>query len=294
MRKISKTILAAFICTVWFGCAKELIEKQDISQKVTSKDSLQYGLVLKSGTNKNVGWASQTGFRSAETALQQAIVRNASAMNGKSSGTSFYSPSKWGCDMDGGDGKRHRNAIKVYHEWYLKNSVGKCVKTPESIIKSMTSMFGSSKYSTNTKKMIVNQIIERYNNWFVPSSSVMSIRIPVTEGETLTFMDYKKQCFEWANSIAENAGGKVRPYNSKAVSKTDYRPGMGLYHVNVHAMIITDIYWDAKGNPSKAKVAESNYGKGWSNPGGQIAYERTVQVGAREVQLAGLKVVSFE
>jgi hypothetical protein len=44
-----------------------------------------------------------------------------------------------------------------------------------------------------------------------------------------------------------------------------------------HATIIIAVYWD-KGQPTKLRLAESNWGTGWANPDGQIPWDRTIRI----------------
>lgn len=123
--------------------------------------------------------------------------------------------------------------------------------------------------------------------------------VPQNDQQVLDFLGIRQQCVEWANaSVAMPAGRGYRGYTSASISDaTQIRPGMALVNGTSHFMIITNMYWNADGRPTRVRVAESNYGANWSNPPGQRPWERTI--GSREVNVAGLiggqyRAISFE
>lgn len=274
--------------------------------------SLAWGYKTAEAEKVTAGWASQTKYRYATTNVQKSVVNAATGQIGKSSGSSVMAPSgaPWLTDCASGDGQRIRNAINVYAAWYNANvpSSQRC-STPNVPSTIRTQMLGKLKgatgcstscscstccYNDTSKGLMVNKIMAIYNQKAcqTPNSTIAT---PSTDQQTLTFMGIRKQCLEWAATIGYNAGGGYRGYSATGVSPaSNYRPGMALYKTDrSHAMIITDIYWDASGNPTKFRIAESNYGTGWQNPCGQIPWDR--KIGSRELSsISGCKVVNFE
>ena len=219
------------------------------------------------------GWASQTGFRNAETSIQRAVRDAALRPNGQSSGQSNTNGS-WETDTAGGDGARMRAAISRYHNWYATNPTRR--PTLDQIKAQMMLDFGGSAYDQTRRSMLVSQIVDRYN----AAVRLGPVRVPIAANDTLSFLGIRKQCLEWAMTTAISAGGQSRNYYAAGVTDPRaFRPGMGLYkNDHGHAMIIVDIRWDTNGNPAELKVAESNYGGGWQNPGGMVPWQRTIDV----------------
>jgi hypothetical protein len=233
------------------------------------------------------GWASQTGFRNAETPVQRSIRDTALRSVGQSSGQSTTNGT-WLSDTAGGDGTRMRAAINRYQSWYWANTRTRVSLT--QIKAQMTSDFGGSAYDATRKSMLVNQIIDRYN----AAVRLGPVRLPANDNDTLWFLGIRKQCLEWAMSTAISVGGQSKNYSAAGVTDPRaFRPGMGLYRNDrSHAMIIVDIKWDSAGNPIEFKVVESNYGSGWINPLGMVPWQRTV--GTRTgVTLSGNKVINY-
>lgn len=241
-----------------------------------------------------VGWASQTGYRNASTQVQIRVVAGASYSG--STMQSIIDPSnKWLTDCAGGDGAKMRSATNIFASWYRTIS-NKCAPpaTPSTVRNNMFNAFSGSAYDATRKNMLIDQIIARYRSLSCASPNT-TVATPTTDNQTLTFLQIRKQCLEWAETVGRNAGGQPRGYYAAGVtSPANYRPGMALYKTDhSHAMIIVDIYWNATGSPTKFKVAEANWGTGWMNPLGQIPWQRVT--GLRELtSISGCKVVSFE
>lgn len=240
----------------------------------------------------NIGWASQTGFRNAETRVQKAIVSKALGAVGRSSGQSVTSSSGWLTDTADGDGARMRRAIEIYAGWvYAQPSQYNLTQ----IKARMNSAFSGSAYDSLRRQKLVDRIVEVVN----AAVRRNAYRAPRNDNETLTLLGVRAQCLEWAMTTAISSGGLAKGYNAAGVSNpTEFRPGMGLYkNDRSHSMIIVDIRWDARGNPVEFKVAESNFKAGstgsWINPAGAAPWERTVTVRSG-LSLSGLKVIDFE
>lgn len=229
------------------------------------------------------GWASQTGYKGADTTIRKRIVSLALSQIGQSSGQSVLGKgSGWETDMAGGDGQRIRNAINTYAVW--RKAPGK--KTLDTVKSEMRKALGSS-YQASHLNQLVDRIMQVYQN---------NPNVPKDDGATLQYLGIRKQCLEWAMTVGLQAGGSsVNYHQAKAVSKADVRPGMGYYRIQrptmTHAMIIVDVRYDRNGNPDKLKVAESNWANNWSNPPGQVPWLRSI--GLREVDF-GYTIVRYD
>lgn len=236
------------------------------------------------------GWASATGFRGAETPVQRTIREAALRGDRQSSGPSNTNGT-WLTDAADGDGARMRSAINRYQAWYWLNPIRRV--SIDQIKAQMAGDFGGSAYDQNRRVQLVGKIMDRYNQ----AVRFGPVRLPASDAETLAFLEIRKQCLEWAMTIAKSGGGLSKNYHAAGVSNPQaFRPGMGLYRNDrSHAMIIVDIRWDAAGNPVEFKVVESNWGTGWQNPSGMIPWQRTV--GTRSgiaFNSALYKVINYE
>jgi hypothetical protein len=232
------------------------------------------------------GWASQTGFRNAETEIQKRIVSLARSQVGKlSPGSTTYGP--WQTDTASGDGARMRNAINIYaNACYFRTG---CNLT--TVRSQMFGAFASSAYGSTQKNKLIDRIISYFDYFRTHYGPPL---IPWDDETTLRFFGIRAQCFEWVQTQVKAAGGRTKSYSTSGVSNAaSYRPGMGLYRTNAtHAMIIVDIYWDRYGTPLKFRVVDSNYGSGWVNPNGEIPWDRHIR--QREEGRTGNKVVNFD
>ena len=229
-------------------------------------------------TEPQEGWASQTNYHYADTDIRRAIVKAANANIGHSSGQSTIcqrTDACWLTDTAGGDGERMRNAIQIYHAWSVSTDPN---KPEESEIKAnMTNAFAESYYGDYEKGLLVQRIIDQHDSWNWNNHPVIQ-----DDDQTLEFMGIRKQCLEWAMATAIDAGGKAKNYhNCGNLSMSDVRPGLGYYYFDAngngwHAMIIIDVYYDGTGIPKKLRVAESNWASNWTNPIGDIPWERTI------------------
>lgn len=240
------------------------------------------------------GWGSQTGFRNAGTNVQRSLVSSVTNLSGQSSGQSVprtdVSRGDWGVDTDGGDGQRMRSGIQIYHTWFWSRRT----ITRAQVRSQMVSAMGTT-YTSTQRGQIADRVMQQYDL----RAARGPFTIPANDRDTMTFLAIRKQCREWVSTKVLANAGSPRAYNTGVVSSpANYRPGMGLYKGTSHAMIITDIYWDRNGNPTRFRVAEANYGTGWTqNPPGMVPWLRTVGVG-REIKtsdsyFSGCYVVSF-
>jgi hypothetical protein len=211
------------------------------------------------------------------TPVQQAIVRAARNVSGASpaSQTSLYwngrTWSTWQTDTAGGDGQRMRDAIKRFATWRNAN-LGKPV--PASLIAAMKADVYT--YPGSYGAVLVNRIISQYDT--KQALCRCSLVPPQTEDQTLAFLGVRAQCREFVDTTVIKAGGTPRAYGvSVQTAAKNFRPGMGLFFPNIpHASIITDIYYNPNGSVT-FRIAESNWGTGWTNPSGMVPWERTLQ-----------------
>ncbi len=243
-------------------------------------------LVSTLGGFAQAGWASKTAFRNAETQVQKKIVAAANKAAGKSSGVSIASPSQgWLTDAADGDGDKMITGINRYINW-LKNPNG---VSKTKLKQTIAADFANTNYSSSQRTKFADQITSMYG----PFKSTIKAG---DYNAALAFLGVRKQCLEWAMTLAIASGGRPKNYGAAEVTDSSrIRPGMALYTRNKsHAMIIVDVYWDAKGVPTKFKVAEANWGTGWSNPPGSVPWERIVQTKRDTLTLSGNKVVDYE
>lgn len=229
-----------------------------------------YRLSLTGAASQTVGWASQTGFRAAETAVQRAVVQRALSQVGQASPPSrlAHSGGGWYTDVASGDGARIRTAFTAYHGWRSGNPGGTPLSTATN---AMHNALSATYVNATHRTQLVNRIIAVYDDRLNRGLPV----VPQDDQQVLDFLGIRQQCVEWANaSVAMLAGGNYRGHGSTAISDvTQIRPGMGLSS-GTHFMVST-----------------------WSDPIGQRPWERSI--GSREFNVAGLigstyRVISFE
>jgi hypothetical protein len=231
------------------------------------------------------GWSSVTGYRHAETAVQRRIVQAASAANGQSSGQSMTT-GPWLTDIASGDGERMRRALVRWANFVTGRTRGLTAAQVKEQMKGELTTYDAAR-----RQMLVDRMVERWNFWSGFTGPMPFTMPPHDDPQVLAFMGIRKQCLEWVDTVAQNAGGRALNYSAAAVSAANVRAGMGLFNVGVHAMIIVDVEWRG-GVAVRFKVAEANWGSGWMNPNGQVPWQRTVGVG--RLVTPGYKIVSFE
>ena len=151
----------------------------------------------------------------------------------------------------------------------------------------LTQTYPPSTYQGYTNINDQNGFIERIR-------AVFNGTVPTTDNGTLAYLGIRAQCKEFADRMVQAGGATTRPYASTAVARANIRPGMYAFKNDQgHAAIIVAVYWDASGQPTQLRLAESNWGIGWNNPTGQVPWNRTVATG-REVSIADYYVVATE
>jgi hypothetical protein len=231
------------------------------------------------------GWSSATGFRSAESAVQRQIVRNALAADRQSSGQSV--PGDWQTDAADGDGERMRSAINLLAHFMIgqRRDVTAIRSRIELQMKALL-----TNHDAMRRQLLVDRMFDRWTFWSRQSGS-HAFGFPLRDDrQLLAFMGINRQCLEWVNAIGFASGGRQLRRLSPGVPLHDSRPGMGLFDGD-RAMIIVDVDWRG-GTPARFRVAEANWGNEWINPTGQIPWQRTVI--ASRIVPAAAKVVRFD
>lgn len=231
------------------------------------------------------GWSSKNGYKEC-TDQQRAIVQRAlSFSHGSSSGQSSVGDGH-GTDIDGGDGERMLDAIRIYDNWM---GLPGRKTTDQPPIEQMKTAFHKAEYARLGKlqyddvriNKLVERIIEVYKN---------NKAIPRSKEAVLGYLEIRRQCHEWADYV----GGKGK---TTTISPKDVRPGMGYFTSKpLHAMIIIDVYRE-NGKPTKFRVAEANNGPGaggWINPEGQVPWLRTVRNDRNDVKVNIGTIGSYE
>jgi hypothetical protein len=250
------------------------------------------------------GWASQTGYRNAETGVQRSAVAYVYSKSGALSGPSIYNSGVWLTDVDNGkdangnlvnDGACMRAAITRYHYWYTFNGPN---ANDAGIRTAMKTDFASD-YPDSDKNQLVDWIIKCYKQEVLQSP----LFLPTDQQSTLSFLRIQAQCLEFAGKTAQKAGGTARPYPDPkklpswvVTDSSKFRPGMGFFRTDKsHAAVLIDICWDRNGNPTQYKLGEANADNViWHNPTGMIPWTRTVHTGRTVYGSNGWNVISFE
>jgi hypothetical protein len=168
-----------------------------------------------------------------------------------------------------------RNAISDYDLWYRGGR-----KTSDNFRARMTQRFVGSRYTATSTSALVERIITSYDN-IARNASVAPV---TTDQATLNFLGIRAQCVEWQARIAIASGGRGKSYGSagEVTTRANWRPGMAAFRTdNGHAAILSDVYWDASGQPTSIYVIDANFGPdsgpGWSNPPGETPWARMVR-----------------
>ncbi len=207
----------------------------------------------------------------------------------------------WYTDLEDGttyalqDGVRVRNAMRRYATWdasppATRGSLTRLKTDMQADIGQVDTSRPAPRpvlYDASSQAALVARIIATWDarklafNQRTPGAAAPVV--PSTDQETMDFLGFRMQCFEWVANIGLRAGAKSISYSTAGVSnRLDHRAGMAMFWYTAkgggaHAAIITRIETDASGNPTVYHVAESNYASGWNNPGGAIPWERTIR-----------------
>jgi hypothetical protein len=177
-----------------------------------------------------------------------------------------YSPS---------DGDLMKNALHTFYMWFFQNP--KTRPTLASLQNTIASIL-THYYPTDRQKMAVQ---------------MTTLACPASDPakwsyyQVMSFIGIRKQCLEWVITTVAAVPGTV-PLNygsAAAFPVSDHvRPGMGLYDIQHHAMIIVDVLWK-NDIPIAFQVAEANYPnypaatQVWStDPYGEVPWLREVHL----------------
>ena len=195
----------------------------------------------------------------------------------------------WLTDLEDGtagtqDGARMRNAIQRYSVWKVSPPIGR--ESYATLRASMEADLGPV-YDTTRRVALASRIVDVWDTMDLHfSQRVPGARaptVPASDQETIDFMGVRAMCFEWVATVGLRAGAKSVSYQDSAAVPlaSSHRAGMAMFWytssgTGAHAAIITSIEFDSHGNPAYYNIAESNYAKGWMNPGGATPWLRTI------------------
>lgn len=190
----------------------------------------------------------------------------------------------WLTDMAGGDGNRIRNAITTFSNWV--NSVGG-YNTWVGNGRPVASNATQTAMRANLNTYVYND----QTQWIEKIRVRFAGAVPIDDNGTLSLLQIRAQCKEFADRMVSQGAGVQKTYGSPSVG-SNVRPGMYAFkNDNSHAGIITEVKWDNAGVIT-THIAESNWGVGWSNPGGQVPWSRTVAVNTRDISMASYYAVA--
>ncbi len=120
-----------------------------------------YRLTLTRAAVSNEGWASETGFRAADTSVQRAVAQLATSQVRQASAASrlAHSGGAWYTDVAGGDGQRIRAAFSVYDAWRSQNPTA---SLPSTTRQAMHDRLSETYTNANTRTELINRIIAVY------------------------------------------------------------------------------------------------------------------------------------
>jgi hypothetical protein len=221
------------------------------------------------------GWSSQTGYRKPVDTVLNNIVNSLSNGNAPQS----ISGSPWLTDAYNTpitDGQRMRNALNDLQAWYNAQSPKPALplaSIPASLRSTMASeLIATNSYNSTDAGAFVTQMVAVFNG-SAPTKTA-------SDDTTLAYLRIHAMCKEYADRTVRAGGGIAKGYTSSgAVAARDIRQGMYAFLYSgtkpIHAAVIADVSWQG-GNPVSLKLAESNWGTGWSNPTGEKPWLRTV------------------
>ena len=249
--------------------------------------------------NTSAGGASAwSGFRTFTTGstIQRAIVTAANNAVGNS--PQSVTGSLWLTDMAGGDGNRIRTAITTFSTW-VNNSAGGFNtwqrNRPAAPAATQTTMRANIICPRNTTTCLTPYSVADANNLIERIRLKFAGAVQNTDDTTLTLLGIRAQCKEFADRQVAAGSGTKKAYTAAGIGNLqDVTPGMYEFKTDSsHSAIINAVKWDNAGNVTNVRVTESNWGNGWTNPGGQVPWSRTV-TSTREIPMTGYKAVTTE
>lgn len=209
------------------------------------------------------GWSSQTGYKyPVAGSVRRQIVVNAAAAVGTRSGRSIFSNCT-GCsyatDVSEGDGARIQKAIATKVGW----------KTADTKARDAQMRFdlGNPRYSATT----INLIVARIN-------SQVSATVANAGQGVLDSLGIQAQCAEWVQRLAFSSGA-VDPAGSLVSDRSTAAPGFSLRssNGNGHTALVADVKYDSSALPTDYALIDANYGTRWTNPAGDVAWDRMIR-----------------
>lgn len=228
------------------------------------------------------GTSAWSSTRTFTTTSLPGIVTNAIASAGNA--PQSIMGGIWLTDMAGGDGNRVRNAISTFSTWV--NTVG-----------GFNTWVGNGRpAASNATQTAMRTNLNTYVNadqtqWIEKIRVRFAGAVPIDDNATLSLLQIRAQCKEFADRMVGLGGGVQKVYGSPNVGQ-NIRPGMYAFkNDNSHAGIITEVKWNNAGAIT-THIAESNWGVGWSNPNGQVPWSRIVAVNTRDISMASYYAVA--
>lgn len=180
----------------------------------------------------------------------------------------------WIDETAGGDGGRLRAAMQTYRIARDKG-LGTAGQQTQ-LARNMIANLGGSDWSTDSKWSLISRI----------AATEETSPVPTTEQATLLRLGVRAQCKEFADRMvtagggtatsypAVTAAGSSDPHPGMYVFRRDYKSSTGTYYWG-HAAVANAIRVETDGSRS-ARLSEANSGSGWSNPAGEIPWQRIV------------------
>ncbi len=92
----------------------------------------------------------------------------------------------------------------------------------------------------------------------------------------LNSLGIRAQCAEFVQRLAYNARAASARGVQSGSGSTEARPGYSLRSAS-HSAVLSDVKYDASGRPVDFEVIDSNFTSNWSDPTGDVPWERTVR-----------------
>lgn len=208
------------------------------------------------------GWSSDTGYKyPAAGSVTGKMLSAANAAVGQRSGQSIFC-SGIACgyftDVAGGDGARIRAAIATKVNWVGTNTALRDARMRQNLTGSR------DPYTAGTITALVNRI----------NSTVTVVPADSDQG-VLNALGIQAQCAEWVQTLAFKSGAGI-PQGMVVSDRSLVAPGFGVTNVR-HTALVADVEYDGAGAPTNYRVIDANYNNVWSNPPGDIAWDRRVR-----------------
>lgn len=225
-------------------------------------------------TGGTSSWSPVYSFTTTSAGLRSTVQAALSYINTASpqSRTDTKSPTTWDTDMSSSDGTRHRTAMNrlatfVKAQGYTKWANGGRVITTKLRTDMAADLYTYPRTPYDTPALIVNRMVALYAG-----------TVPASDDGMMALLGYRAQCKEFADRMVTAGGLTARKYNY-GVASAYPRPGFYVFnrqHVgNDHAGLVRAVSFTTAGTP-QVQMIESNWGAGWTNPKGSVAWFRTI------------------